>query len=292
MLEYRREMAEFIKSNFNKRSFFDKKFLEEMRQVALLGRKNTYIDSITSEFITFKDINTCATYDEENIRIYIFNKFLHCLLYTKKYKIKLNFDVFKIFNYVSILHEIMHSYQLDMLINDKNQDILYSIIKHSMLVSAGDINLSGKKICSYDERRSIEFYQQNYFIFPEERQAELSALYFILQVYREFKPKSVATLYNVYKFLIYYGIKEYSFKDKVSCPLMRFYKSIDRLDLFYNLEFSINSLKDKFIYGMPLAREELYKVCYPFVNYNDSGKIFFEKESIARKIWVKKYAKC
>lgn len=81
-------MAEFIKSNFNKRSFFDKKFLEEMRQVALLGRKNTYIDSITSEFITFKDINTCATYDEENIRIYIFNKFLHCLLYTKKYKIK------------------------------------------------------------------------------------------------------------------------------------------------------------------------------------------------------------
>lgn len=88
MLEYRREMAEFIKSNFNKRSFFDKKFLEEMRQVALLGRKNTYIDSITSEFITFKDINTCATYDEENIRIYIFNKFLHCLLYTKKYKIK------------------------------------------------------------------------------------------------------------------------------------------------------------------------------------------------------------
>jgi len=81
MLEYRREMAEFIKSNFNKRSFFDKKFLEEMRQVALLGRKNTYIDSITSEFITLKILILVQLMMRRILEfIYLINFYIACYI--------------------------------------------------------------------------------------------------------------------------------------------------------------------------------------------------------------------
>jgi len=285
------EMAEFLKENFDKRSVLDREFLEDLRQVSMIGRSNSYIDSIECRFGSFKDINTCAIYIEEKIRVFIFNKFLQYLKYIRKYKVSLSLDVLKLFNYVGIFHEIMHSYQLDVLLNDNSDDTLCTIIKHSLTVSGGDISLSGKKVFSYDVKKALELYQKIYFLFPEERQSQLSSLYFMFDVYRGINPKNFKALYDIYKVLIYYGIREYIFKDKVSCPLLRFYSIIDKTNLFYKLRLSEYSLKVKFMYGMPLTREELYMVCYPFVRYNDEGEIFFERESVARRMWEKRYVK-
>lgn len=289
MLEFGPDLEEFIKVNFDRKNIFDNGFLKEMREVSLKDRKFSYIEQIESKFVLLRGLDTCAVYDEQRIKIYKINKMLQYLFIMKIFNMRYNKDGFKIFVYAGILHEIMHSYHLDMFINDKSQDTLNTIIKHSMMVCNGDIELSGKKVSYSDEVKADQLYKKYYSFFPEEIHAFMTSLYFMLNVYTNLKPQNVNVIYDFYAYLILSNVETYIFKDKIYSPINRFYKIINRLDIFYKLDFDKYDLREKFVYGMPLTREELYRVCYPFIVFNDLGEIFLEDEKIARKKWGKNY---
>lgn len=293
MLEFGRDLEDFIKENFFRKNILDNGFLEELRQVALLKRENSYIKEIKSKLILLNEIATRSIYhtDENIIDIYRINSIINYLKAVVTKDLCFSEDLYRISLFTSILHEIMHSYHLDMYLNDKRDLSHLKIIRDSLTVGEGDVSLNGKKITESKKKRADKLYSKYYFYFPEERHAELSALFFIYDIYKQIRPNNIDLLYNFYSYIIGSNLEEYIFKDKLNSPVRQFYRHINRIDLFNKLDFDGYSLKDKFIFGMPLKREEMFKVCYPFVVFNDLGEIFFEEEDVARKKWEKKYVK-
>lgn len=291
MLEFGRDLEEFIRTNFYRNNVLDNGFLREMREIAIKKRNDSYLDDIRSKLILVNKPFTGATYINKIITIYKFNSFIGFLDSFYKYNISFKNDAFQIQLYVSILHEIMHSFQLDVFINNKSDETKYVIIRNAMSVHYGNISLSCKGKMGEELLKGYEFYDKNYSFLMDERQAELSALYFMLDIYNRFHLRDIDVLFDFHLFLILSNIREYIFKERINAPLRQFYKLINRMDLFNRLNFDKYSLRDKFIYGMPLTREELYEVCYPFINVNDSGKVFFERKNVAREKWEKKYVR-
>lgn len=293
MLEFGRDLEDFIKENFFRKNILDNGFLEELRQVALLKRDNSYIKEIQSKLILLNEIATRSIYytDENIIHIFRISSIIDYLLSVINKDFCFNKDIYRLTLFTSIFHEIMHSYHFDMYLNDKRNLPHLKVIKDSMDVGEGDISLNGRKITENKRKIADKLYSNYYFYFPEERHAELSALFFMYDIYKQIRPNNLDLLYNFYSYIIGSNLEEYIFKDKLNSPVRQFYRHINRIDLFNKLDFDGYSLKDKFIFGMPLKREEMFEVCYPFVIFNDLGEIFLENEDVAREKWEKKYVR-
>ena len=289
MLEFGRVFEDFIKENFYRRNLFDKKFLEELRNVALSQSPYSSINKIESKLICLESLNTSAIYypEDKAIEIYRFNlKFIFLSSFLRR-EILFHKDLYRMFIFVGLLHEIMHFFQEEMCFND-NRDLPHlQIIRDSISASNGDISLSGKKISEKNIGKAKNLYYKHYHYFPEERHADLSSFYFIYNIYKDLNPSNLDLLYCFNSYFIFYTLEEYYFKHMLTSPLKQFYRCLNRIDLFNKFDFDKYNLIDKYIFGMPLKIDELSKVTYPFVVFNDLGEFFIQEDDVARKLWEK-----
>ncbi len=113
MLEFGRVFEDFIKENFYRRNLFDKKFLEELRNVALSQSPYSSINKIESKLICLESLNTSAIYypEDKAIEIYRFNlKFIFLSSFLRR-EILFHKDLYRMFIFVGLLHEIMHFFK-------------------------------------------------------------------------------------------------------------------------------------------------------------------------------------
>ncbi len=106
-----------------------------------------------------------------------------------------------------------------MCFND-NRDLPHlQIIRDSISASNGDISLSGKKISEKNIGKAKNLYYKHYHYFPEERHANLSAFYFIYNIYKDLNPSNLDLLYCFNSYFIFYTLEEYYFKHMLTSPL-------------------------------------------------------------------------
>ncbi len=254
---------DFILENFNRDDFSVMCFLDEFRNIISqeFGISREYLTHIRSNsrlnhIAHYSAFRSEIIFNFDKIRAFTF-KLYKAGVFKSVSEEHVRYMFFRV-----ILHEVAHAYLEEFLVSSK-----FRFYKDASDVILGEYDLRGKSRI-FGGFISSAIYKAYHDFFPNERFCELFSLDAMGEVLANGDFVNISDFVGYYVSKAFYG---YDFKNERVCPLMKFYKILNRTDLYRGLDFSRVDYISRFLYGASVREDEI-KTIYDSIVSNDRDK--------------------
>lgn len=248
------ELKCFIRNNLGHADFYDEVFRCELLSVVIkLFNIEEYLsDIIISDLSKYEAVGLY----KKRLKVILLDlkdniNYIEYL--NRKYKTTVSANMIEYYNYLNILHECVHAYQIKY-IDNISIGLHRKLLLDSMSVGSGDIKLNGKEDV-ISRSKASKLYNSYHSFFPIEREAIAVSNIILKDVFSLVDTTVSPFIKREYLTEIFSGY----IKDReLTSPTKEFYSIIKRDDIFSEMDYNNIDFIKRLSLGLPISTEEFY----------------------------------
>lgn len=248
------ELKRFIRSNLGYADFYDEVFRSELLSVVIkLFNIEEYLNNIIISDLSKYEASGLYKKRLKVILLDLKDNINYIGHLNRKYKTLVSGDMIEYYNYLNILHECVHAYQIKY-IDNISSGVHKKLLVDSMSVGNGDVKLNGKEgVFSYN--KASKLYNTYHSYFPIEREAIAVSNIILKDIFSVISPEVSPIVKREYLTEVFSG---YIKDGELTSPTKEFYSIIKRDDIFSKIDYGNLDFIKRLTLGLPISTEEFY----------------------------------